>query len=97
MNDLLSIVQILGISTLVVAPAIVINRLLDRSEGGTLADLFAIPLDAPWPRGVQEEEPVRWRVENLRPSRRATPRLDRASSRQPAQPATLGTETGRCG
>jgi hypothetical protein len=96
-NDLLSLVQILAISTLVVAPAIVINRLLDRSEGGTLADLFAIPLDAPWPRGVQEEEPARWRVENLHPSRRAIPQGDRARSRQPAQPAPLGTGIGRCG
>jgi hypothetical protein len=46
---------------------------------------------------VQEEEPARWRVENLHPSRRAIPQGDRARSRQPAQPAPLGTGIGRCG
>jgi len=65
-NDLVFLVQILGAMALIVAPAILVNRLLGNAEGGSLADLLAIPLDSPWPRGVQEEEPTRWRVESLR-------------------------------
>ena len=55
---------------------------LNRGEGGSLAVLFRYPVDPPLPRGMQEEEPVRWHVERLRrPSRShtrligATPRL----------------------
>ena len=30
-----------------------------------LGSMFAHPWDAPWPRGVQEEEPQPWRLERL--------------------------------
>jgi hypothetical protein len=64
-TDLIFIAQVAGAFALIVAPAVLINRLLDPTDGGTLANLFAIPLDQPWPRGVQEDEPIRWRVELL--------------------------------
>jgi hypothetical protein len=35
------------------------------SEGLDLADLVGGYGDPPWPRGVQEEEPVRWHMEAL--------------------------------
>ena len=65
MNDLTFLVQFGTAAALLVAPAVLINRLLAGSEGGAFTDLFAIPLDPPWPRGVQEEEPAPWRVELL--------------------------------
>ena len=43
-------------------------RLVARWSGGTsLVDAFGGGYrEAPWPRGVQEEEPVRWDVDRLR-------------------------------
>jgi hypothetical protein len=64
-NDFTFLVQFGTAAALIVAPAVLINRLLAGSEGGAFTDLLAIPLDPPWPRGVQEEEPMRWRVELL--------------------------------
>jgi hypothetical protein len=55
-------------------------RLAARWSGGTsVAEAFGGGYrDAPWPRGVQEEEPVRWDVQRLRrpvraPSRETVP------------------------
>jgi len=104
-NEIQFLIQFGAASALVVAPAIVLNRFLARAESGTLADLFAIPLDPPWPRGVQEEEPTRWRVETLRPAARAGARpratadvhpTDTAKPYRTTRPTQLGTETGRC-
>ena len=52
-------------------------RLAARWNGGTsVADTFGGGyLEEPWPRGVQEEEPVPWDVQRLR-------RPSRAASRQ---------------
>ena len=48
-------------------------RLVIVPEGVSLLDLFGAYRDAEWPRGVQEEEPVRWRPERLSwPARRDT-------------------------
>jgi hypothetical protein len=66
-----SLLEIAGSTAMIVAPAILFHRLLAGAEGPTLADLFAIPVDPPWPRGVQEEEPRRWQLERL--ERRSTP------------------------
>jgi len=80
MNDFLILIQFAGATALVAAPAILIHRLLAGSEGGSLADLFAIPADQPWPRGVQEEGPLRWRLEMLHRSMNAG---DRDSGLEP--------------
>jgi hypothetical protein len=71
-SDPVTLVEIIACTTLVIAPAIVLNRLTDDAEGPRLADLFRIPVDPPWPRGVQEEEPVRWQFDRLEP-RSASP------------------------
>jgi hypothetical protein len=34
-------------------------------RGVDLDELLRLPTDPDWPRGIQEEEPVRWRVELL--------------------------------
>ena len=65
MINVASLFEITASMAMVVAPAVLLNRLLAGADGPTLADLFAIPVDPPWPRGVQEEEPVRWRPELL--------------------------------
>jgi hypothetical protein len=73
-NDFPFLIQFGLATTCIVAPVVLLNRLIAGSAGGALSDLFAIPVDPPWPRGVQEEEPVRWRVELLHrrtPSRAA--------------------------
>lgn len=47
---------------------VILQRL--APEGVSLDDLFANGADLPWPRGVQEEEPVRWRTKLLVPCHR---------------------------
>ena len=58
---------------LLIAPPIVMARLLAPDTPAALATLFTIPLDPPAPRGVQEEEPVPWRLERLQPRREEQP------------------------
>jgi hypothetical protein len=77
-NEIQFLIQFVGATALIAAPAILISRLLANADGGTLADLFAIPLDPPWPHGVQEEEPIRWRMQALR----QRPRVDDAIDTQ---------------
>jgi hypothetical protein len=40
-------------------------RWLGTGEDSSLPGLFSIPVDPPLPRGVQEEEPQRWRLDRL--------------------------------
>ena len=65
MTEFASLLEIAASTAMIVAPAILFNRLLAGSEGPSLADLFAIPVDPPRPRGVQEEEPVRWLLDRF--------------------------------
>jgi hypothetical protein len=67
MNLDASLTGILGIALLVLA-LFILRRLVP--EGVSLDDLFRNGADLPWPHGVQEEEPVRWRTELLMPRRR---------------------------
>jgi hypothetical protein len=57
-----------AIALLAAIPAIVltVRRLLGAGEPLDLASLFPRSWDLGWPRGVQEEEPVRFRVEAIR-------------------------------
>jgi hypothetical protein len=52
-----------------IAGLVLTLRWLGGTDGASLAELFRIPIDPPWPRGVQEEEPQRWRLERLSRSR----------------------------
>jgi hypothetical protein len=45
---------------------LVLRQLARWSSGTSLADAFSGHRDAPWPRGIQEEEPVRWNIQRLR-------------------------------
>ena len=65
MTEFASLLEIAASRAMIIAPAIVLNRLFAGAEGPTLADLCAIPVDPPWPHGVQEEEPLRWRLDRL--------------------------------
>jgi hypothetical protein len=49
----------------VTVPPILLNRWLADDDGYGLGRIFAIELNPPWPRGIQEEEPGRWRLEHL--------------------------------
>lgn len=42
-------------------------------DAGNLDHLFPPPRELEWPRGVQEEEPVRWRTESLTQRQRGAP------------------------
>ena len=76
---------IAGIALQVVAIAGFVIALvwLNRGEGGSLADLFRYPINPPLPRGIQEEEPVRWHVERLRRPPRSDAHAIGATQRQP--------------
>jgi hypothetical protein len=67
--DLGALVEIAFYVAVLTAPIVVFNRWLGGADGPSLADILALPVDPAWPRGVQEEEPVRWRLEALRPYR----------------------------
>jgi hypothetical protein len=43
---------------------ILVTRVL-APDGWEVADLFRAPSELGWPPGIQEDEPVRWRVELL--------------------------------
>jgi hypothetical protein len=92
--DLISLVEIAGTIVLIGVPILALSWALKGSDGPSLADIFAIPGGPPLPRGVQEGEPVRYRVERLsRP--RSTPV---ASGRErPAPAGRPAVETGPCG
>ncbi len=64
-------VYLLLIAIPIVVGALVVARALVFPSGVTFDDLLRGSNPA-WPRGVQEEEPVHWRIEKLavlRPSR----------------------------
>lgn len=70
-------VELTTIVLLVGTPlALVMLRLFVVSDGISLEDLVAPPTEMPWPHGVQEEEPFRWRVEALTPRDRDVRTID---------------------
>ena len=94
MTDLTALFQITGTIVLVAAPIIVLSWLLAGSDGPSLADILAIPTGPPPPRGIQEEEPVRYRVERL-----SRPRVAASHADVPARAGRAGrpvVESGPC-
>jgi hypothetical protein len=71
-----------AIAAVVAIPAIVVvvRRLVGCGEPLDPAGLFPRPWDLEWPRGIQEEEPVRFRVEAIR----RQPRPTEVASERPA-------------
>jgi hypothetical protein len=83
--DITSLFEIIAAIAVVVAPPILLIRLLADGKDVAPVNLFAIPVDPPWPRGVQEEDSPRWRVELIEPPRRAADQPE-AGSRAPERP-----------
>ena len=98
MTDLITLLEIAGTVLLVTVPIIVISWALAGSEGPSLADILAIPADAPLPRGVQEGEPVRYRVERLSRPRTtaAASERDRDRSARRGRPVVEAGPSGSC-
>ena len=72
MDSLLALLPVPAHAAAIAAVALLANRVLADDDPGVSA-LFRIELDPPGPRGVDEEEPVRWNVEGLRrPTRTAS-------------------------
>lgn len=67
MTDFAFLFETAATIAVVVVPLILVTRWLGDGDGASLADLFAIPVDPPLPLGSREEEPIRWRIEALRP------------------------------
>lgn len=95
MNDIASLFEIIAAIAVVVAPPILLIRLLADGKDVSPVNLFAIPVDPPWPRGVQEEDSPRWRVELIEKRRQAadqpgTPSQspDRSRPRRACAPGT---------
>jgi len=94
-TDFIALLEIAGTLLLVGVPIIVISWALAGSDGPSLADIFAIPAGPPLPRGVQEGEPVRYRVEHLsRP--RETPATGERKRDRPARRGRPAVESGSC-
>lgn len=76
----------------VVSPlALLLIRIFAVPDGVSLDDVIPPLRELEWPRGVQEEEPVRWRVERIRPPRQIAPAQRRASSQgDRVDPAGVG-------
>ena len=89
MNDLtFTVLFFVGIAV----PIVLVVRWLGNGDAAGIDGLFASPTDLPWPRGVQEEEPARWKVELI--DRRRTPD---ASTSVPSPGAELRTGRARAG
>ena len=90
MNDFRPLLEIVAYTTLIVVPTLIVVRFLAGGDGVALADLFAASRELPWPRGVQEEEPVSWRVEHLSPGKRVVASATEPSRQRPAGRSTAG-------
>jgi hypothetical protein len=76
-TDFATLIEILAYTALVVAPVVVLTRLVAGDDGPGLPAILGSPPEAPWPRGVQEEEPLPWRLDRLQlRSSTAQPRAD---------------------
>jgi hypothetical protein len=59
--------ELVIVALLVLSPIVILlGRIAFIPNGITFDDLLR-RTDLEWPRGVQEEEPVRWHVERLQP------------------------------
>jgi hypothetical protein len=64
-NEVASVFQaVLATMLVVVAPVLLVRWLGPGREWG-LADMVRFRSETPWPRGVQEEEPVPWKFEMI--------------------------------
>jgi hypothetical protein len=65
---MISIDALTGAAILVTFPLLMLVLLMVIAPNGVdLDELVKRPTEGGWPRGVQEEEPVRWRLDLLSP------------------------------
>ena len=69
MIDFAPLVPFAAFAGAILAIGLGLRAIARWSPGTSLSDTFAGYRDPPWPRGVQEEEPLPWRIQALRPSR----------------------------
>lgn len=74
--------------------AVLLARLVGP-RSGDVESLFRAPGELGWPRGVQEEDVVPWRVELLGRSRRADATSKAGSVTAPAGQTRLGVRRAR--
>lgn len=87
MNEVASLFQtVLPAALVTVAPVVLLRWLAGSGPEWGLADLVAFRSAMPWPRGVQEEEPIRWKVELLDRSAKASDVPDCDPVCRPARP-----------
>ena len=70
MNELELLLEILPFALTIAALALLLRRLADWNDGPSLASLVGGRHDLEWPRGVQEEEPIRWNLAAISPRAR---------------------------
>jgi hypothetical protein len=70
MDSFLALLPVPAYAAAIAAVALLADRVLADHDSGPSA-LFRIEPDPPGPGGVEEEEPVRWKVERLRRPTRA--------------------------
>jgi hypothetical protein len=78
-NDTAAFFEMIAYIAVIAAPPVLLSRFLAGPERAGLAMLFRRPTDEPWPRGVREEEPPRWRPEAIRSAARAGDRTPGAA------------------
>lgn len=66
MTEIASLAQILLVTAAVAAPIVVLVRFIHGHEPIALSDVASPSGRAPWPRGVQEEDPIPWGVVEAR-------------------------------
>ena len=94
MNELASLLPTLPFVLGVALVAALLRRLAAWSEGPTLTSLVGGHRDLPWPPGVQEEDPVRWRIEALRPRRNQ--RKSEVTRTEPDRPRSVAPAPRPC-
>jgi hypothetical protein len=93
MEELMGILWFLITVGVVAVPAVFLVWTMASGDGYSVAELLRIASQEPRPRGVQEDEPVRWKLEHLhRPGSGAS----RVRASRPARHrAGLSAQTGR--
>lgn len=94
MNELASLLPFLAYGFTVAMLGALVHRLTTWDDSVPVTGLLRAAWDLPWPHGVQEEEPVRWNVEALRPRRKAPPSAQRCGDARQRQGGFAGRTSG---
>lgn len=100
MNEVATLFELIAAAVVIAAPPTLFIRWLAGGEGAGPTNLFRLPADLPWPRGVQEADPPRWRPDMLHRPDVASGRTSPATgdpTRIGQRTVTADVETARCG